>query len=211
MKTSRITIALALAAVAAGSTAALALQGTSKEAKPASAPTTDDMEAMQSKWTAYATPGPAHDVLKTKAGNWNFTMKWWMTPGSTPEESMGTSENTWILGDRYLMDETQGTVMGESFTGHGTTGYDNLKKKYVSSWIDNMSTGIMTMEGTYDAATKTFTWKGEGPDPMAGKYMPMRMVERMMDADKWTAEMFCTDHATGKEFKAAEFTYTRAN
>ena len=36
-----------------------------------------------------------------------------------------------------------------------------MKKKFVGSWVDNMGTGIMFSEGTYDPATKTFTYTSE--------------------------------------------------
>jgi len=39
-----------------------------------------------------------------------------------------------------------------------STGYDNIKEKIHCSWIDNMGTGIQFSEGTYDPATKTFTY-----------------------------------------------------
>ena len=44
------------------------------------------------------------------------------------------------------------------FEGMGIVGYDNLLKKFVSVWIDNMGTGLMPGTGTYDAATKTYTY-----------------------------------------------------
>jgi hypothetical protein len=34
--------------------------------------------------------------------------------------------------------------MGMPFEGLGYTGYDNVKKQYFGTWIDSMSTGIMT-------------------------------------------------------------------
>jgi hypothetical protein len=71
--------------------------------------------------------------------------------------------------------------MGQPFHGIGFTGYDNLKKKYVMSWMDNAATGIMYSEGTYDPATKTFTYVGECPDVMNGKYARSRTVDKMID------------------------------
>ena len=200
--------AIALLAGAAGLTAALAPQEKPKDAKPASAPAMDD--DVMAKMAAMGTPGAEQKVLAAREGKWTYTMKWWMDPGAEPMESTGTSESKMIMDGRYIVDEYKGTAMGMPFNGIGTSGFDNLKKKYVSTWIDNMSTAIMFMEGTYDAATKTFTWKGEGPDPVAGKYMPMRMVDKMIDANKGTTEFYSTDAKSGKEFKSGEIAYTRA-
>ena len=45
-------------------------------------------------------------------------------------------------------------MMDMSFTGMAIEGYDNVKKKFVSSWIDNMGTMILNSEGTYDPAAQ---------------------------------------------------------
>ena len=200
--------AIALFAGIAGLTAALAPQEKPKEAKPAAASKMDD--EMMAKMMAMGAPGAEHKVLAAREGKWTYTMKWWMVPDAAPVESTGTSDAKMIFDGRYLTEEYKGESMGMPFNGHATSGFDNTKKKYVSTWIDNMSTAITTMEGSYDAATKTFAWKGEGPDPVAGKYMPMRMVDKMVDANKGTTEFYSTDAKSGKEFKSMEMTYTRA-
>jgi hypothetical protein len=206
MKNSRFLALIAVAAVAAGSTYAITSQDRGKEAKPASAPMDD---AFMAKWQEFATPGADHKVLEAFAGKWNYTMTWWMEPGATPDESSGTSEAKWIFGNRFLTCDLKGTMMGMPWEGRATTGFDNMKKKYVATFIDNSGTAIMYMEGTYDSATKTFTWKGEGPNMKTGTYTPMRMVDKIVDANKTTTEFFCADES-GKEFKSGETTYTRA-
>ncbi len=62
---------------------------------------------------------------------------------------------------KFQMPGTDGKMKDMNFKGMAIEGYDNVKKKFVSSWIDNMSTMIMNSEGTYDAATKTFTYNAE--------------------------------------------------
>ena len=56
-----------------------------------------------------------------------------------------------ILGDRVMVEEVKSQMMGQPFTGHGMSGYDNVSDKYWATWIDSMSTGVMTSEGTCDA------------------------------------------------------------
>ena len=58
---------------------------------------------------------------------------------------------------KMQMPGEDGKMKDMQFKGMGVEGYDNVKKKFVSSWIDNMGTGIQFSEGTYDPATKTFT------------------------------------------------------
>lgn len=177
-----------------------------KKATEATAPVDDPMMV---KWTEFMTPGAAHRQLNHKVGKWTGKTTLWMEPAGTPTESTCTAEFTWILGDRYLQDKTSGDFNGQPFQGIGTTGFDNMKKKYVSTWIDNMGTGFMVSEGTYDAASKTFNFMGSAPDVMQGKYVKSRSVEKIIDTDHWVLEMFSTA-ADGKEFKNMEIKYARA-
>ena len=166
-------------------------------------------QAMMQKWHEFMTPGEPHKLLAAKAGSWVGKVTMWQTPDAPPETSPATSEQKLIMDGRYLEDHTQGSFMGMPFAGHGITGYDNMKKKFVSTWIDNMGTGIMMSEGTYDAATKTFTYMGEGPDVMTGKYKPMKGIEKMTGPDQWSMEML-NQTADGKGWwKMMEIVYTR--
>ncbi|MNR65686.1 hypothetical protein D3C85_1888390 [compost metagenome] len=65
----------------------------------------------------------------------------------------------------------------------------------------------MTMEGTWDEATKTTNYKGKGVDPMTGKDMDMREVYRIVDDKTHIMEMYCTTE--GKEMKTMEIKFTR--
>jgi hypothetical protein len=114
----------------------------------------------------------------------------------------------WILDGRFLQEDFNGEFMGKQFQGIGVTGYDNMKKKYVGSWIDSMSTGVFSSEGTADTDGKEFTFQGKMDDPMTGqKNKPFKWVVRILDADKHTFEMH--DLTLGEKSKTMEMTYTR--
>ncbi len=201
--TSRLALVLALGL------ALVAIPALAAESKaPQASSMSSEEQAMMQKWMAFATPGDGHKALAAKVGVWNGTVKMWMAPGAPPAESTGTSTFEMILDGRYLQDTTEGTANGQPFHGRGLTAYDNLKKKYVATWIDNMGTGIMVAEGTYDPLTKTFKYKSEAPDVVAGKYAPVRSVEKILSNDKWIMEMY-GKAADGKEFRTMEITYTR--
>jgi hypothetical protein len=159
-------------------------------------------------WEKYATPGEGHAALKPIAGSWSASVKTWMQPGAPAQESTATAEAQWLMGGRYLQEDVKGTIGGMAFEGRGVVGYDNLKKKYVGTWIDNMGTGIMTSEGAYDAATKTFTNTSEISDPQSGKTIKEREVLRIVSDAKMVRQMW-TKGRDGKEFKSMEITYTR--
>ena len=97
-------------------------------------------------------------------------------------------------------------MMDTPFVGMSIEGYDNVKKKFVSSWIDNMGTGIMNSEGTYDPASKTLTYFAEY-EPMPGMKTKTRQVLKLTDKDHRTLEFF--EDRGGKEVKTMEIGYTR--
>ena len=192
-------------------TAVITSQVVSHDAKQTNQPPpmSAEQQVMQKKWAAFATPNEHHKVLDAKIGKWNDTVKMWMDANSPPDESKCTSEFAWAMDGRYLTDHTSGTTTMGPFEGMGYSGYDNLKNKYVSVWIDNTGTGIMYFEGTYDAKTKTFTYASETPDVEAGKYVKNRWTEKWVSPDKFVVESFVAGK-DGKEFKCLEVTYERA-
>ncbi len=220
MRSRTLFAATALFACTAGIAAALTFQDKSKtappppqgKAAPAAAPAAPPgMDpATMAKMSAYAMPGPEHKMLASKAGKWHGKGKFSMSPDGPAMDSDIDTEYTMIMGDRFQSDVTKSDFGGMPFEGHGLYGFDNVTKKYVSTWVDNMGTGIMYMEGTYDAASKTLTMTGNMTDPAAGKSTPAKMVSRDTGADSFVLEMHGTDPKTGKMYKAFEIAYTRA-
>jgi hypothetical protein len=165
-----------------------------------------DAAQMQAMMAAMS-PGEHHEHLKKLAGNHNYTIKMWQDPTSPPAESTGKRHAEMKLGGRYLEEEYTGTFMGMPFEGLGFMGYDNVAKEYVGTWMDNMSTGIMTLHGTCDKNSWTMT--GESSDPMTGKKWTSRNVLKIVDDNTFTMEMFAPG-PDGKEFKMMEMTCKKA-
>ena len=180
-----------------------------QDKKAASKKGEPDQAAMMAAMQKYATPGPEHALLKQLAGQWTCNVKMWMDPSKPPQESPATEEAKMVMGDRYLHQHVNGNFMGMPFEGSGLMGYDNAKKKYIGAWIDNMGTGIMTSEGTYDAAKKTFTMESTFIDPMTGKPAKSRAVLRIESDTKHVYEMYSKPPGSNKEMKMMEITYTR--
>jgi hypothetical protein len=168
---------------------------------------TAQSEADMKAWMAYMTPGDMHKMLAKDDGEWNEEITSWMAPGAPPQKMTAVCTNKMIMGGRYQESIHTGNMMGMPFEGKGITGYDNGRKLFVSTWIDNMSSGMMTMEGTLDAATKTITLKGQSTDPMTGKSMPVRQTMKYMDDGSQLMEMYMMHE--GKEFKSMEIKFTR--
>src|SRR5262249_23383471 len=159
-----------------------------------------------------------HKMLADMDGNWNFAIKMWMNPdpNAKPQESKGTATRKSVMGGRYVvmdvtgkmqMPDQTGKMKDMQFKGMGVEGYDNVKKKFVSSWIDNMGTGIQFSDGTYDPATKTFTYTSE-VEMMPGMKTPVREVIKLTDKDHMMLEWY--ESHGGQEKKTMEIAYTRA-
>ena len=96
--------------------------------------------------------------------------------------------------------------MNMPMNGMEIDGYDNAKKKFFSTWIDNMGTGFMYLEGQYDEPTQTITYTGTASDPM-GKDYKVREIVKMIDDDNVYMEMFADQN--GNEVKTMEVKSTR--
>jgi len=200
MMRTRILCALALGA---------ALSANAEEkAKAPGPPKGPSQEEMTKAWQAYATPGDAHKKLEALAGSWTAKTKMWMDPGQPPEEAEGTSEQTWVLGGRYLAQRFEGKMMGQPFSGIGYTGYDNHKKKYESVWMDSAGTGIMVSSGSFDKSGKVLRFTAVMDDFMTGKKSTIKEALTIVDADTHKLEMWMPG-PDGKPFKNLEVVYTR--
>ncbi len=166
-----------------------------------------DPQAMMEVYAKLAQPGEPHKLFASLGGSWTTKTKEWMEPGRPPTESTGTAEMKMLLGGRFLCQEFNGNMMGKPYSGIWIDGYDNLRKKYVTAWIDTMGTGIFFMEGTASADGKTITLKGQHAEP-GGGYMTHRAIWKIVDSNTQTFHMYGTHHG-GKEMKMLEITYTR--
>jgi hypothetical protein len=168
-----------------------------------------DSIAMQKAWEAYMAPSEAHKMLAAEEGKWNNEMTFWMGADGEPTKATSTAEIKMILGGRYQEANYKGDVMGMPFEGRATTAFDNATKEVVSTWIDNMGTGMMVMRGTYDDASKTITSTGTMVDPMTGKERKVREVYTIIDDNTRKMEMFETVDG-GEEYKSMEIVMKRA-
>jgi len=168
-----------------------------------------DQQAMMEKMMKAATPGPQHEMLKKMAGEWNAKVTSMMDPSKPAQVENSTSTLTMLMDGRYCQEVVSGQMMGQPFSGMGITGYDNVLGKYVSTWIDNMGTGIMTSVGTPDASGKVINWSGTMNDPVTGKPSKERMVTTIKDDDHHTFEMYGTPPGGKKEMKMMTIEYSR--
>jgi hypothetical protein len=176
-----------------------------------------DMEKMMTQMMELAQPNENHKLLASLDGTWSYTVKMWMNPdpNAKPDESKGTAVRKSIMDGRFsVMDVTgkmempgpDGKKKEMTFKGMGIEGYDNVKKKFIGTWCDNMGTGLMMSEGTYDPATKTFTYTGEY-EGIPGMKQKIREVVKLTDKDHMNFEWY--EDRGGQEAKTMEINYIR--
>ena len=197
----KLKVYLGLCAILLLSLTSLAQTQTKKEMSA------EEKAAMDAMMKA-ATPGDAHKKLASMVGTWDVTVKMFPQPGAPAQESKGSSENKWVLGGRWVQENFTGDFMGMPFSGIGYTGYDNIKKQYIGTWMDSMSTSMMASSGTADASGKSYEFSSTMDDPMTGKSMPVKSKVTVTDDDHHSMEMW-SPGPDGKMFKMMEINYTR--
>jgi hypothetical protein len=179
------------------------------KAKPDEWVPVDSATAMKTMMEA-GTPGQQHAMLAKGDGKWTAETTMWMAPDAPPMKAKSSAVNKMVMGGRYQQTSFKGDFMGMPFEGSSTTGYDNAKKVFFTTWMDNMSTALMNMEGTWDDTAKSINFKGKMICPANGKECEMREVYKIVDDNTHVMEMYGPDMKTGKEYKSMEIKFTRS-
>lgn len=131
-------------------------------------------------------PTAQHMELQKHVGEYEGTITMFM-PGmdATPAPAQETVRT---FGPFWTTNDFTCEFMGMPYQGHGFTGYDPEKGKYVGTWIDNLSPALAIMEGEYDEAKKATVMHWEAPD-MTGKVVPHRS-EIVQSKDAYTMTFF---------------------
>ena len=171
-------------------------------------PPPPDSATMAKAWQDFATPGAMHKWMEKTNGTWEGEVSQWMDPAAPPTKAKAINVQSSAMGGRYVIGKFSSTMMGQPFNGMSTMGYDNSKKLFVSTWIDDMGTGIIYMTGTYDEAGKMLNLKGHQTDPVSGKDTDIREEMKMIDDNTYTMSMYGSG-VDGKEMKFMEGTFKK--
>ena len=181
-----------------------------EKAPPASSqpPMSKEQKAMMEAMQRAGEIRPEHKQLAYFVGDWNSSTTMWMDPKKPPQKTEGTSHTVALFGGRYIETHYEGTFQGEPLNGQGLFGFDNLKGKFFNTWIDNGSTGFWLAWGSYDAASKSYTFNGEMDDELkAGAKTAVREVVHVTDPSHYTFEWYET--RAGKESKTLQIDYSK--
>jgi hypothetical protein len=114
-----------------------------------------------------------------------------------------------MTGGMWVLSRFEGSFGAAKFEGRGQFGFDPVKKKYVGTWIDSMSTILSVLEGEYDAKTKTMTYVGDGYDPDRKAKFTQKMVTTMKDDGTRVFTLYMKYEGEQAETKFMEITYTK--
>lgn len=182
------------------------------KAKPTAAPKRKSAamnEAeMMAQWQAAMTPSAGHARLMPMVGTWKATTTLTMAPGAPDQVNGGTSVHRMVLGGRYLEQIYKGMAMGMPFEGIGYTGYDNVQKCYVGTWMDTFGTGLMKSIGTSRPTDERLDFVAESIEPSGSKRM-FDAIVRIRNHGHHSYEMW-TKGPNGKPYRTMLVEYERA-
>jgi len=163
-----------------------------------------------------------HQLLASITGSWTFAGKHTFAGSKhKPIEFAGTMVRKALWNNRYFTSEVTGQDIpmpwsnGELVTLHEMTteGYDNVKGKFVSAYINNeFETGIILLEGSYDASAKIITYDGETLSPPrgdapAGTVRKFHVLLKFINDSHYTLEWH--ESIGGKELFDTVLNFTR--
>ncbi len=187
--------------------AARAKKKRARAARPAATAPSGDT-AMKT-WLARAEPGAPHALLARMAGSYAIESRFFAGPEAAPVVTAGTVEQTMVLGGRYLRQTFAGTMNGQAYEGFGVLGFDNVKARFFSFWVDGLSTAPLQHEGgCADPECKTLELRGEYLDPATKKKKATRVTLETNEDGQLVQRFFDAD-GRGRPFKSLELVYTR--
>lgn len=158
-------------------------------------------------WAQGPAPEPTeqHKMLAKEAGEWEGVMKMHCDPSGPPMETPCTETNVLLDGGLWLLSEFE----AGPFKGRGQYGYDPDKKKFVGTWVDNQSSALFLMEGTYDETTGELTYLSTMKNPATGADTPTKLVAKFINDDQKQFAIYM-QNADGENWdKTMGISYTR--
>ncbi|MEQ8770221.1 MAG: DUF1579 domain-containing protein [Phycisphaerales bacterium] len=163
-------------------------------------------EAEMQAWIELSQPNAHHEHLAKYVGAWDVDAWFKMDPNAPAMESTGSMTTKTLMDGRYTMSRfNMPEFMGGPFDGMAIMGYDNAKQKYVSTWIDSWSTGIMVSEGAMSSDGSKLIMMGSMAGPEGDE--TMKMVTEWHGDDTIVDTFY--DLTDGEWNMHAKMTYTR--
>ena len=141
-------------------------------------------------WAEYMTPSDVHSVFGQYAGSFKMEITMSMSEGKEPVIITMDSENTLLLGGRFLEMKQQGNMMGMAYNAITTAGFNNTDKKFALTTITNMGTGTLSLSGDWDHTTKTANLFGQLTNPVSKEIINVRQTVSFIEGNCILIESF---------------------
>ena len=193
-----------LAAIVLGLAGPASAQTGKKDAGPAPPDSASLVKAMVNAME----PGEGQKKLEGWVGTFDVKILTWLDPSKPPSESPGVAVCQWVLGGRYIQIMLSAFVMGEPFNAIAYAGYDNVSKKYVTTYMDSGSTGMEWYTGTIALDGKSAKMAATIHDEITGKPTKVEMRIVFTPDGNHHTELWQADKS-GKMQKVMDVQYTR--
>jgi hypothetical protein len=152
---------------------------------------------------------PMHHMLMGSIGHWQLEVKVWASPQAKEPGSSLYECETRPLGDgKFAVSEIRGMSNNMPYEARCVMGFNSVTQKFERVWFDNLSPGVLLLEGTYDEGAHKITYTGKVTDPRTHESIPIRQVLNLSDPGRQVLEVF-TQMKEGKEYKSMELIYNR--
>lgn len=148
--------------------------------------------------------GDSYQRIRHIRGKYTHAIKWWSSPGATPNESQGRADTEWALDGRFVIQRIKGIWLDMPFKAMVILGHDNTAQRYTSFWMDTLTNRMLFSTGKLDESGETITMHGEYVDVITRESVKVRSVFQLPTRQRAPKlEMYRTD-SKGEEFKFLE-------
>lgn len=158
----------------------------------------------------YGMPGPMHRMLELQEGVWNETAMLYSAPGAKPVTIEQQVFNMMTMEGLFLQSTHIAMVNGRPFKAISTTGFDNTRNIFMNTWMDNMSSGMVYSEGTFDPKKNLITYTGQMQTAGSNRPIPFRQEVVFTDKDNMVVRTYMTGIGA-VEYMSMEAKMTRDN
>lgn len=151
-------------------------------------------------------PGPEHEALLRKVGEWKIACEFYMGPGMPPMQAEA-EETMEAFGPFWVMSRFRADMMGFPFEGRASMGFNSFTGCYECTWIDSMTNILHHYSGKMDG--KVLEMTGEAIDWQSGQPASYRVREEHHSDDEFVFEMFMQREGE-EEFRTMRNHYKRA-
>jgi hypothetical protein len=157
------------------------------------------------KMPAWMAKTEQHAGLAKSVGEYDVAVEMYW-PGGKVEKAAATAKREMILNGFYLRETFSMKTPNFTFAGTATVGYDTVRKKYVSTWLDNSSPVMDIAYGVEIDGKIVMT--GKGPNQTTGMLEGKKSVIENQTPDTWKTTYYNVN-AEGAEAKWMQLSYTR--